>query len=100
MTILVCLYLAGRECHCASRGLLLTQMLSLASESVYSCWQSLLCLNCTARAERAGKCRLGGAKVLLVGVALWSFGTLLAPPAAHISLLALCATRAFVCPSY
>ena len=43
-------------------------------------------------------CRLGGAKVLLAGVALWSVGTLFAPPAAHISLFALCATRAFVRP--
>ena len=46
-------------------------------------------------------CRIGGAKVLLVGVALWSLGTLVAPPAAKISLLALCASRVFVsvwCP--
>ena len=41
-------------------------------------------------------CRIGGAKVLLAGVALWSLGTLLAPPAAKISLLALCASRVFV----
>jgi hypothetical protein len=40
--------------------------------------------------------RIGGAKVLLVGVFLWSLGTLLAPPAAHLSLLALCASRVFV----
>ena len=40
--------------------------------------------------------RIGGAKVLLAGVALWSLGTLLAPPAAKISLLALCASRVFV----
>ena len=33
-----------------------------------------------------------------MGVALWSFGTLLAPSAAHLSLGALCATRAFVRP--
>ena len=33
---------------------------------------------------------------MLVGVALWSLGTLMAPPAAKISLLALCATRVFV----
>ncbi|KAK9916910.1 hypothetical protein WJX75_008641 [Coccomyxa subellipsoidea] len=40
--------------------------------------------------------RIGGAKVLLAGVALWSLGTLVAPPAAHFSLLALCASRVFV----
>ena len=39
---------------------------------------------------------IGGAKVLAAGVALWSLGTLVAPPAAHMSLLALCATRLFV----
>ena len=39
---------------------------------------------------------VGGAKVLLAGVALWSLGTLIAPPAAHMGLLALCATRLFV----
>jgi len=40
--------------------------------------------------------RLGGAKVLFAGVCLWSLGTLLAPPAARISLLALCASRVIV----
>ena len=40
--------------------------------------------------------RIGGARVLLAGVALWSLGTLLAPPAAHMGLLALCASRVFV----
>ena len=40
--------------------------------------------------------RVGGAKVLLAGVVLWSIGTLAAPPLAHISLLALCASRVFV----
>ena len=39
---------------------------------------------------------IGGAKVLMAGVALWSLGTLIAPPAAHMSLVALCATRVFV----
>lgn len=39
---------------------------------------------------------MGGAKVLLAGVALWSLGTLVAPPAARMGLLALCATRLFV----
>ena len=39
---------------------------------------------------------IGGAKVLLVGVAVWSLGTLIAPPAAQLSLFALCATRVFV----
>ena len=34
--------------------------------------------------------------MLLAGVILWSMGTLLAPPAAKISLLALCASRVFV----
>jgi MFS family permease len=40
--------------------------------------------------------RIGGAKVLAAGVALWSFGTLIAPPAAHMGLWALCATRVLV----
>lgn len=40
--------------------------------------------------------RIGGAKVLFAGVLLWSLGTLVAPPAAKMSLLALCATRMFV----
>ena len=40
--------------------------------------------------------RIGGAKVLMAGVVLWSLGTLVAPPAAKISLLALCASRVFV----
>lgn len=40
--------------------------------------------------------KIGGAKVLAAGVALWSFGTLIAPPAAQLSLLALCATRVLV----
>jgi MFS transporter, ACS family, solute carrier family 17 (sodium-dependent inorganic phosphate cotransporter), other len=39
---------------------------------------------------------IGGAKVLMAGVALWSLGTLIAPPAAHMGLVALCATRVFV----
>jgi len=39
---------------------------------------------------------IGGARVLMAGVALWSLGTLIAPPAAHMSLVALCATRVFV----
>ena len=34
--------------------------------------------------------------MLLAGVVLWSLGTLVAPPAAKISLLALCASRVFV----
>ena len=34
--------------------------------------------------------------MLLAGVVLWSIGTLTAPPLAHISLLALCASRVFV----
>ena len=41
-------------------------------------------------------CRIGGATVLLVGVGLWSLGTVVAPPLAHMSLLALCASRVFV----
>lgn len=32
----------------------------------------------------------------MAGVALWSFGTLIAPPAAHMGLWALCATRVLV----
>lgn len=39
---------------------------------------------------------IGGSRVLLAGVALWSLGTLIAPPAAKLSLIALCATRVFV----
>lgn len=34
--------------------------------------------------------------MLAAGVALWSFGTLIAPPAAQTSLLALCASRVLV----
>ena len=42
-------------------------------------------------------CRsIGGARVLFAGVALWSLGTLVAPPAAKLGLVALCATRLFV----
>jgi hypothetical protein len=44
-------------------------------------------------------CRIGGAKVLMAGVALWSFGTLIAPPAAHLGIWALCATRVLVSSS-
>ncbi|KAK9810429.1 hypothetical protein WJX72_010556 [[Myrmecia] bisecta] len=40
--------------------------------------------------------KIGGTKVLLVGVLLWSLGTLVAPPAAHMGLWYLCASRAFV----
>lgn len=40
--------------------------------------------------------KIGGAKVLAAGVAMWSFGTLIAPPAAQFSLAALCATRVLV----
>eukprot|EP00798_Chlamydomonas_sp_ICE-L_P027115 gene27115-2342_t len=40
--------------------------------------------------------KIGGARVLVAGVALWSFGTLIAPPAAKYSLWALCATRVLV----
>jgi ACS family sodium-dependent inorganic phosphate cotransporter len=40
--------------------------------------------------------RLGGAKVLSAGVALWSVGTALAPPAAALALPALCASRLLV----
>jgi ACS family sodium-dependent inorganic phosphate cotransporter len=39
---------------------------------------------------------IGGARVLLAGVALWSLGTLVAPPAAHMGIVALCATRVVV----
>ena len=39
---------------------------------------------------------IGGSRVLLVGVALWSLGTLVAPPAAKMGLIALCTTRLFV----
>lgn len=40
--------------------------------------------------------KIGGTKVLLAGVLLWSLGTLIAPPAAKISLMALCFTRVLV----
>ncbi|KAG2488999.1 hypothetical protein HYH03_012438 [Edaphochlamys debaryana] len=40
--------------------------------------------------------KIGGAKVLAAGVALWSFGTLIGPPAAQYSIVALCATRVLV----
>lgn len=40
--------------------------------------------------------RLGGARVLLAGVLLWSLGTLIAPPATQYGLAALCATRVLV----
>lgn len=40
--------------------------------------------------------RIGGATVLLAGVAFWSLGTLVAPPLAHYSLLALCVSRVLV----
>ncbi|MEW5300400.1 MAG: hypothetical protein WDW36_003333 [Sanguina aurantia] len=40
--------------------------------------------------------KIGGARVLMAGVALWSFGTLIAPPLAQTSLLALCASRVLV----
>ncbi|KAI8472147.1 MAG: carbohydrate transporter [Monoraphidium minutum] len=40
--------------------------------------------------------RVGGARVLLAGVGLWSLGTLLAPPAAALGLPALCGSRVLV----
>ena len=40
--------------------------------------------------------KIGGAKVLAAGVFLWSLGTLIAPPAAQLSLMALCLTRMIV----
>lgn len=40
--------------------------------------------------------KIGGARVLMAGVALWSFGTLIAPPLAQCSLVALCASRVLV----
>ena len=40
--------------------------------------------------------KLGGGKVLLTGVAIWSFGTMLAPPAAYSTLWGLCLTRVLV----
>lgn len=48
------------------------------------------------RPRQAVDCRVGGAKVLLAGVAIWSLGTLMAPPAAKMGILALCATRVLV----
>ena len=41
-------------------------------------------------------CSIGGSRVLLAGVALWSLGTLVAPPAAKMGLVALCVTRLIV----
>lgn len=40
--------------------------------------------------------KIGGARVLLFGVLLWSIGTLVAPPLARVSLLALCFSRVLV----
>ncbi|KAK9841600.1 hypothetical protein WJX74_008540 [Apatococcus lobatus] len=40
--------------------------------------------------------KIGGSMVLMAGVAFWSFGTLVAPPAAHMSLAALCVSRVLV----
>eukprot|EP00963_Diacronema_lutheri_P002341 scaffold155_cov347-Pavlova_lutheri.AAC.20 len=40
--------------------------------------------------------RVGGEKVLWAGVAIWSFGTMIAPLAAYSSLWALCLTRVLV----
>jgi len=40
--------------------------------------------------------RLGGARVLAAGVALWSLGTALGPPAVALALPALCASRLLV----
>lgn len=40
--------------------------------------------------------QIGGTKVLAAGVALWSFGTFIAPPAAQMGILWLCASRALV----
>lgn len=40
--------------------------------------------------------KIGGSRVLWAGVLLWSLGTLIAPPAAKMSLVALCATRVIV----
>ena len=40
--------------------------------------------------------KLGGARVLTAGVALWSLGTLLGPPAAAVALPVLCASRLLV----
>eukprot|EP00892_Ulva_mutabilis_P012793 jgi/Ulvmu1/9887/UM057_0043.1 len=40
--------------------------------------------------------RIGGAKVLLLGVMVWSIGTLVAPPLAQMGLVSLCVSRAIV----
>lgn len=60
----------------------------------------LFCLTrvCAAPNPPAPRLRrsIGGARVLMAGVALWSLGTLVAPPAAHMGLWALCATRVLV----
>lgn len=50
----------------------------------------------TMSAAPCAFCSIGGARVLFAGVALWSLGTLIAPPAAKLGLVALCATRLFV----
>ncbi|KAJ9517243.1 hypothetical protein QJQ45_009152 [Haematococcus lacustris] len=47
-------------------------------------------------ATKAGCLQVGGSKVLAAGVLLWSLGTLIAPPAAQVSLVALCASRVLV----
>eukprot|EP00210_Caulerpa_lentillifera_P004567 g4357.t1 len=40
--------------------------------------------------------KIGGEKVLFTGVLLWSIGTFLAPSAAHLGFLMLCASRVLV----
>ena len=57
------------------------------------CWQAL---QHGAGLNETGCDRIGGARVLMAGVALWSLGTLVAPPCAHAGLLALCASRVIV----
>ncbi len=60
------------------------------------CGASIMDVSCNYQHCTRCACRVGGAKVLLLGVLLWSIGTLAAPPLAHISLFALCASRVFV----
>ncbi len=65
---------------------------SLPSTTTYpACCRLLPALGLPCRC-----CSIGGARVLFAGVALWSLGTLIAPPAAKMGLVALCATRLFV----
>lgn len=94
----LCIVLVTIICHAVT-------LPACTSPSCMSFWPKLFLLGCGSTIMDAScnyqhctrcACRVGGAKVLLLGVLLWSIGTLAAPPLAHISLFALCASRVFV----